>query len=287
MAIMSVGPDISIPRMSVVIPAHNEERLIERCLRSVLAATSHDAPEIVVIVNGSTDRTAEIAASISDAVRVVELAKGSKVLALNEGDRVATAFPRFYVDADTALSVGALDALCREMAERRLPAAAPAIRFGVDGASLLCRAYYRVWSQAPYFGDGLLGSGFVGLSREGRERFDEWPDVHADDEFARRLFNFDEIGCVREHTFTPLFPTTVRSLVRVQVRHFASRFVLVNDHGEAGAAPQAAWVARLARRPGQWPDLAVFVTLNAVALIAAKRRSRHRAPVWLRDGSTR
>ena len=48
---------------SVVIPAHNEEAGIERTLRGVLADAVPDL-EIVVVVNATTDRTAEIAAGV-------------------------------------------------------------------------------------------------------------------------------------------------------------------------------------------------------------------------------
>ena len=42
---------------SVIIPAHNEEAVIERTLRGVLADGIENL-EVVVVVNASTDRTA-------------------------------------------------------------------------------------------------------------------------------------------------------------------------------------------------------------------------------------
>ncbi|MBH0178316.1 MAG: glycosyltransferase, partial [Nitrospira sp.] len=53
-------------RLSIIIPAFNEARLIERCLRSVTdALAGHAAPgitwEIIVADNNSTDNTACLA----------------------------------------------------------------------------------------------------------------------------------------------------------------------------------------------------------------------------------
>ncbi|MBR6967477.1 MAG: glycosyltransferase [Ruminococcus sp.] len=48
---------------SVIIPAHNEEKYIGKCLKAIKAAAkeSRDSVEIVVVANRCTDRTADIA----------------------------------------------------------------------------------------------------------------------------------------------------------------------------------------------------------------------------------
>ena len=74
---------------SVIIPAHNEEAMIERVIRSVLADGIEDL-ECVVVPNACTDRTAEIArmlggerlssTSLAHAQEMLELsAKGAPV----------------------------------------------------------------------------------------------------------------------------------------------------------------------------------------------------------------
>lgn len=48
-----------LPTISIIIPAHNQERYIGRCLRSVLNQTyARDDYEIIVIDDASSDRTA-------------------------------------------------------------------------------------------------------------------------------------------------------------------------------------------------------------------------------------
>ncbi|USZ67931.1 glycosyltransferase family 2 protein [Halorussus salilacus] len=51
-----------LPTLSVVVIARNEERRIERCLESVLAAAEPFDAETIVVDSNSTDRTAELAA---------------------------------------------------------------------------------------------------------------------------------------------------------------------------------------------------------------------------------
>ena len=52
--------------VSFVIPAHNEEAVIGRCLTALLAGARRDELDIIVVCNGCTDRTAEVARCIWD-----------------------------------------------------------------------------------------------------------------------------------------------------------------------------------------------------------------------------
>ena len=45
--------------ISVIIPVHNTEKYIDRCVQSVLANTYKEL-EIILVENGSTDRSLEI-----------------------------------------------------------------------------------------------------------------------------------------------------------------------------------------------------------------------------------
>ena len=86
------------PRVSVVICARNEEATIGECLTH---ATALDYPdfEVIVIDDGSTDRTSEIARTFAD-VRLVTVAHGGLGNARNVGISVATGEIIAYLDAD-------------------------------------------------------------------------------------------------------------------------------------------------------------------------------------------
>ena len=93
------------PRLSVIIPARNEERRIEQTIRALLAQTYRNF-EIVVVDDRSTDRTPQILASLADPrLRIVggeEPAAGwlGKPAALHLGSRHATGELLLFIDAD-------------------------------------------------------------------------------------------------------------------------------------------------------------------------------------------
>ncbi len=59
--------DDELPKVTVIVPAHNEAAVIDRCLQSVKVQDyPHDKLEVVVIDDGSTDGTAELAQSHAD-----------------------------------------------------------------------------------------------------------------------------------------------------------------------------------------------------------------------------
>jgi hypothetical protein len=66
-------------RVSILIPARNEEAHIERTVRSALGQESVEDLEVIVLDDGSTDRTAEILASIADP-RLTIITGGSEPL---------------------------------------------------------------------------------------------------------------------------------------------------------------------------------------------------------------
>ena len=79
--------------MTIVIPAHNEGRVIRRLLEQLINGADPGEMDIIVIANGCTDDTAEVAASFGAAVRVLTL-PACKQNALTAGDRAAPPAPR-------------------------------------------------------------------------------------------------------------------------------------------------------------------------------------------------
>lgn len=94
------------PLVSVIIPARNEARNIDQCVRSVLA-TAYTPIEVVVVDDRSTDGTAEIVERMTDArlrlVRGTDPPPGwfGKQWAIVQGYRAAKGELLLFADADT------------------------------------------------------------------------------------------------------------------------------------------------------------------------------------------
>jgi biofilm PGA synthesis N-glycosyltransferase PgaC len=97
------------PLVSVLIPAHNEEKAIIRCLESV-RKSSHRKMEIIVIDDASTDKTAELVMEYISkypkrSIRLLRLPKNAgKAAALNKAlDRHAQGELIMTLDSDSIL----------------------------------------------------------------------------------------------------------------------------------------------------------------------------------------
>ena len=98
--------------ISVIIPAHNAERWIDQTIRSATTQTWKDV-EVIVVDDGSTDRTAEIASgSDAERVHVVRQPQSGAGAARNRGLGEARGEFIQYLDADDLL---APDKLARQM----------------------------------------------------------------------------------------------------------------------------------------------------------------------------
>lgn len=89
---------------SILIPAHNEEKMISSCVDSCLAQT-RKPDEIIVINDGSTDKTAEILHTYGSQITVISIDKatGNKSKAQEIGVRYVTTDILIATDGDTIL----------------------------------------------------------------------------------------------------------------------------------------------------------------------------------------
>lgn len=93
------------PVFSVVIPAHNEEKYIGKCLRAIKSAAKYvlpDRTEIIVVANRCTDKTADIAAKYGARV----LTNDDKCISAirNTGVRAARGEILVTIDADSLMT---------------------------------------------------------------------------------------------------------------------------------------------------------------------------------------
>lgn len=101
-----------MPRISVLIPVYNSERYLSEALQSVLAEHDSDM-EVVIVDDGSTDRTLEILqqfASSDERIQLISRPNTGIVGALNDGLAACTGTYIARMDADDIVYPGRFNA---------------------------------------------------------------------------------------------------------------------------------------------------------------------------------
>lgn len=217
-----------MPLLSVLIPASNEEALIEQCLAAVLnSGWQKDAPfETIVISNGCRDRTAEKAISMQGlfaerglCLQVLDRKEGGKLGALNAGDHIARAPIRVYLDADVVVSKELMSQLF-DVLDTSEPRYASGTLVLAAGDTWATRAYARIYAQVPFMKHGVPGAGVFAVNAAGRMRWGAFPNIISDDTFVRLSFRPEERVGV-DATYTWPLVEGLANLIRVRRRQNA------------------------------------------------------------------
>ncbi len=279
--------------ISLVIPAHNEEAVIGRCLSALLDDAEPGELEVIVACNGCSDRTAERARAFGPPVQVIELAEASKTAALNAADTCATAFPRLYIDADVVLPLAGVRKVAEALRQDGALLASPVVKTHTGASSAAVRAFYDIWLRLPY-NQVMVGTGVYALSERGRARFGEFPPVISDDGFVRSRFTPDERIAVPGAVVQVVAPRTLGDLIRVKTRSQLGIYQLArsNDISQRRRVTDKKHPMRILRslpwRPSLPWKLLVYCTTNVVVRFRAHRRVRvGTAGHWDRDHAAR
>jgi glycosyltransferase involved in cell wall biosynthesis len=217
------------PLISVVIPAYNAERYVLQAIDSVVRQ-SHAAFEILVIDDGSTDRSGEVARSYPDSrVRVVRQPNAGPAAARNHGVQLARGELLAFLDADDLWEPRKLELQWEALRAAPIPAMAfgdlvevrgPVDRLGTE--FLACRDVIR----APSVGTLLVRSSDfrrVGLfdTRWQVGEFIDWyarardlglEEVLVPEVLLKRRLHDDNLG-VRERTARQEYARVIASAV--------------------------------------------------------------------------
>jgi len=102
--------------VSVIVPAFNEEENISKCIESILSQNYPGKIEAIIVNDGSTDRTAEIASKYP--VKLIDLKKNSgKSNALNLGFKESKSDILVFSDSDSSMDKDAVRLLVEYLDE--------------------------------------------------------------------------------------------------------------------------------------------------------------------------
>ncbi len=119
------------PLATIIVPAYNEEKTIGETVDSLLDL-SYVNKEIIVVDDGSTDRTFQVATAHANSActHVVTQPNGGKWDALNTGVQAAKGEFTVCIDADTLLDPHAIQHLIQQFSNPKVAAVAGNVKVG-------------------------------------------------------------------------------------------------------------------------------------------------------------
>ncbi len=194
-------------KISVIVPAHNEEKYITKCLNSIRIAESNiDVPvEIIVSLNRCTDNTEKIAKSFK-AITVTEDAKNiSKIR--NAGVNVSTGDVIVTIDADSWMTPNMLHEVILKLQSGKYIGGGVRIKFERMSMGLLFSGFL----MAPYLLKARISGGMFWLYKSDFESiggFDESYVSVEDYYFARKLKTYGKQNKLKYGTIIKEYITT-------------------------------------------------------------------------------
>jgi glycosyltransferase involved in cell wall biosynthesis len=187
-------------RFSVLIPTHNREKFVREAVDSVRAQTFTNY-ELIVIDDGSTDRTQEVLESYGTCIKVVRQANQGPEVARNKGAAVAHGEYLVLLDSDDLFLPCALalyDRIIR--AFDAPPLILGSVLFFEDGKAM------RAEALAPYAPEILRFQDFLSKDR---------PITISSSRIVVRKSLFDEVGGLRNTTASTYHLDDLNLLLKV------------------------------------------------------------------------
>ncbi|MBI2574422.1 glycosyltransferase family 2 protein [Candidatus Woesearchaeota archaeon] len=218
------------PCVSIIIPAYNEEATIRECLDSVLKL---DYPkhktEIIVVDDGSDDRTADIARAYGKhSVKLIKTGHKGKPAALNAGIKKARYNILFTVDADTALDKRCLAEIVKPFADRTIAATTANCRVKNKSSllglfqnieyhynNLVSNSFSKAFSQGSWFFGAIACYRKDALQRIGLFKNVFAEDMQAALEIARSGYKVMNVNGAIGYTYVP---ESIKELYRQRYR---------------------------------------------------------------------
>jgi poly-beta-1,6 N-acetyl-D-glucosamine synthase len=251
-------PDPAVyPSVSVLVPAYNEEKVIARTIEGLLE-TEYPNKEIIVIDDGSKDKTLEIANQYKHQVKVLHKENSGKASALNYGIAFAKGEIIVIVDADTIIGRNALKQIVKGFGiDKKIAAVAGNIK-------VRNRMNWLTWIQAleyvasieiirrafDFFGSITIVPGALGAFR--KSTLEEVGTYHKDtlvEDFDATIKVLKSGFVIQGSTTATAYteaPQSLHDFYKQRKRWYRGNLQVIQRHGEALFNPRYAFLYRIA-----------------------------------------
>jgi len=184
-----------MPQVSVIIPTYNREQLVTEAIKSVMCQNFQDL-EIIIVDDGSTDRTREIIGQFNEPrIRYYYKANSGVSSARNKGMDLARGEFIAFLDSDDIWEANYLDTIITDLHSRTEYGAAygRTAKRKMDGS--IDRSWRKEFCESGWITAGFFMKGFFPLSSlmirsqilNRTTRFDEALTISEDLDFVLRL----------------------------------------------------------------------------------------------------
>lgn len=257
-------------RISVLIPCHNEEKSIRKCVESCLNQT-RKFDEIVVVNDGSTDKSGEILATFGNAIKVITIPKatGNKSHAQERGLKKVTGDIFVATDGDTLLDAGFAQAVEIGMADEKIVALGGYVKSLPYNWLTACRAFeYCVGQNLHKLAQSYINFMFVIPGAAGAFRTKEFKkhikfdhDTLTEDlDFTYKFHKLGlKIGYTRDAICWTQDPASLSQYINQIRRWYGGGFQCLRKHWTVIKSPAVAFELSLLYVEGMISSFIMFV----------------------------
>ena len=235
------------PKISILVPAYNEEKNIEECLSSIFKSDYPKSKyEVIVIDDGSTDNTHAILEKLQKRYANLVVIKGrhdGKSASLNLGLKKSNNEYILLIDADTTIKSDAIRKLVTPFSDKNIGATTGSClvknRKGILGAfqeveypyiNLIRKSFSDAFSNVSWF----LGA-FSCYRRDVLEKIGDFKkDTQSEDiDISLEIYNkgYKVVNVFDAYAYTTI-PLTIKGFVKQRVRWYVGVLQVMKKHAK-------------------------------------------------------
>lgn len=245
---------------------------------------------MIIVANGCQDSTVVCANCFKNAFEqrsiqfdVIETSLNSKTHAINMGEIKACFGNKVYLDADVTLSADAIQVICQALAVDAPLLVSPKVIF-TSPESLFCRWHLYVFKHFPPMLDDVVGMGCYAVNAKGRLRWDQMPQLIADDAYVRSFFSKNERLLLDNIYFRTSFPEFGHFFSVLERWHRGNIELNAIGRGFYDESLFRRRLVALMKKPGLIIFLPIYFLNNTLAKYCAKiNLQRKKTFTWIRE----